>query len=63
MRSAREWVLDQPGGDDFSPVELDHAIATIEARDREVRDHTRAVMLGWFAVILLLVVIALVCAQ
>lgn len=36
MRTAREWVLAQPGGLDFDAEELAIAVAAVEARDREV---------------------------
>lgn len=36
MRTAREWVLAQPGGSDFDGEDLATAIAAVEARDREI---------------------------
>jgi hypothetical protein len=36
MKTAREWVLSQPGGEDFGPEELAEAAAAIDARDREL---------------------------
>ena len=47
MRSAREWVLAQPGGEDFSPAELEEAVRTIEARDAEVERSMRRRTLLW----------------